>query len=50
MQMNFGSAELDLLLDKEHQLLHEATPDFTNLSKIMTQLNVEDKEVSNTKI
>ena len=50
MQMNFGSAELDLLLDKEHQLLQNATPDFANLSKIMTQLNVEDKEVSNTKI
>jgi hypothetical protein len=34
--MNFGSAELEMLLDKEHQLIQKASPDYTDLSKVMT--------------
>ena len=36
IQMNFGSAELEMLLDKEHQLIQKASPDYADLSKVMT--------------
>ena len=44
--MNFGSAELELLLDKEHILMKKASPDFASLSKVMTQPNADEKEAS----